>query len=126
MREHLENGGSLSESKMRKIKRGHSVTGGLKMRVNVAAHTRHIFLGGAPGVGPFFLKFFYLFFFFFFTFENDRNLFWVYQNGNFLPGKSISQREKNQEKMTLPPQKNMSVICYAPAGKALAMPRGGG
>ena len=28
---------------------------------------------------------------FFFTFQN---LFWVYQNGNFLPGKSISRREK--------------------------------
>ena len=38
------------------------------------------------------------FFFFFFFFENDENLFWVYQNGNFLPGKSISRREKNQEK----------------------------
>ena len=43
-----------------------------------------------------------------FTFENDGNLFCVYQNGNFLPGKSISRREKNQEK-TLPPQKNMPV-----------------
>ena len=37
-------------------------------------------------------------FFLLFTFENDENLFWVYQNGNFLPGKSISRREKNQEK----------------------------
>ena len=27
---------------------GHSVTGGLKMGVNVAAHTRHIFLGSSP------------------------------------------------------------------------------
>ena len=32
--------------------------------------------------------------FFPFTFQNDENLFWVYQNGNFLPGKSISHREK--------------------------------
>ena len=31
-----------------KIKRGHLVTGGLKMGVSVAAHTRHIFLGSAP------------------------------------------------------------------------------
>ena len=31
-----------------KKKGGHSVTGGLKMGVNVAAHTRHIFLGSAP------------------------------------------------------------------------------
>ena len=29
------------------------------------------------------------FFFLLFTFENDGNLFWVYQNGNFLPGKII-------------------------------------
>ena len=29
-------------------KRGHPVTGGLKMGVNVAAHTRHTFLGSAP------------------------------------------------------------------------------
>ena len=49
--------------------------------------------------------FFFFFFFFFFTFENDRNLFWVYQNGYFLPGKSISRREKKSGKMTLPPQK---------------------
>ena len=42
--------------------------------------------------------FFFFFFFLLFTFENDENLFWVYQNGNFLPGKSISRREKNQKK----------------------------
>ena len=51
----------------------------------------------------------FFFSFLLFTFEKDHNLFWVYQNGNFLPGKSISRREKNQEKMTLPPQKNMPV-----------------
>ena len=38
------------------------------------------------------------FFILLFTFENDENLFWVYQNGNFLPGKNISLREKNLEK----------------------------
>ena len=37
---------------------------------------------------------FFFFFFLLFTFENDEN----YQNGNFLPGKNISRREKNQEK----------------------------
>ena len=37
------------------------------------------------------------FFFFLFTFQNHWNLFWVYQNGNFLPGKKISRQEKNQE-----------------------------
>ena len=53
--------------------------------------------------------FFFFFFFLLFTFENDENLFWVYQNGNFLPGKNISGREKKSGKMTLPPQKNMPV-----------------
>ena len=48
--------------------------------------------------GPFF-------FFLLFTFENDKNLFWVYQNGNLLPGKSISRREKNQEKWLRPLRK---------------------
>ena len=51
-----------------------------------------------------------LFFFPLFTFENDGNLFWVYQNGNFLPGKNISRQEKKSGKMTLPPQKNMPVM----------------
>ena len=54
------------------------------------------------------------FFFLLFTFENDENLFWVYQNGNFLPGKSISRREKKSGKMTLPPQKNMPVTPLPP------------
>ena len=49
--------------------------------------------------------FFFFFFFLLFTFENDENLFWVYQNGNFLPGKSISRREKNQEKWLCPLRK---------------------
>ena len=31
---------------------GHSVTGGLKMGVNVAAHTRHIFLGSPTPTPP--------------------------------------------------------------------------
>ena len=42
------------------------------------------------------------FFVFVFVFLNDYNLFWVYQNGNFLPG-------KNQEKWLCPPQKNFPV-----------------
>ena len=47
----------------------------------------------------FFILFHFIFFFFLlFTFENDENLFWFYQNGNFLPGKNISRQEKNQEK----------------------------
>ena len=36
-------------------------------------------------------------FFFGFHFSNHWNLFRVYQNGNFLPGKSFSRREKIQE-----------------------------
>ena len=32
-------------------KGGHSVTGGLKMGVSMAAHTRHVFLGSAPPGG---------------------------------------------------------------------------
>ena len=59
--------------------------------------------------------FFFFFFFLLFTFEN-KNLFWVYQNGNFLPGKNISCWEINEEKWLLPPQKNMPVtplqLCY--------------
>ena len=43
-------------------------------------------------------KFVCLFVFLIFTFENEGNLFWVYQTGNFLPGKDISRQEKNQEK----------------------------
>ena len=49
--------------------------------------------------GPFF------FFFLLFTFENDRNLFWVYQNGKFSTGKKHSRREKNQEKWLCPLRK---------------------
>ena len=53
---------------------------------------------------------FFFFFFLLFTFENDGNLFWVYQNGNFLPGKKKHFTPgKKSGKMTLPPQKNMSV-----------------
>ena len=53
-----------------------------------------------------------IFFFFFLlvTFQNHSNLFWVYQNGNFLPGISISHQEKKSGKMTLPPQKNFPVM----------------
>ena len=35
-------------AKCEKEKEGHSVTGGSKKGVNVAAHTRHIVLGSAP------------------------------------------------------------------------------
>ena len=45
-------------------------------------------------------------FFFSFHFSKPLKLFWVYQNGNFLPGESISRREKSG-KMTLPPLKNV-------------------
>ena len=38
-------------AKCEKQKGGHSVTGGLKMGVSVAADTRHIFLGSAPPPG---------------------------------------------------------------------------
>ena len=51
-----------------------------------------------------------LFFSFFFTFENDENLFWVYQNGNFLQGKSISRRGKKKNDFA-PSEK---YACYAP------------
>ena len=48
----------------------------------------------------------------FFTFQNHWNLLWVYQNGNFLPGKSISLWEKHQEKWLWPraPSKNIRVM----------------
>ena len=60
--------------------------------------------------GPFF-------FFLLFTFENDGNLFWVYQNGNFFTRKKHFMPGKIPGKMTLPPQKNMPVtplICDTP------------
>ena len=47
--------------------------------------------------------FFFFFFFFHFTFENDGNLFWVYQNANFLSGKHISRREKKSGKKYFAP-----------------------
>ena len=55
-----------------------------------------------------FFSFFFFFFFFWllFTFQNDQNLFWVYQNGNFLPEKAFHAREKNQEKWLCPLRKN--------------------
>ena len=67
-----------------------------------------------------FLFFFLSFFFCFSLFRTTEScfrstkmgifyLFWVYQNGNFLSGKSISRQEKNQEKMTLPPLRNIPV-----------------
>ena len=53
--------------------------------------------------------FFFFFFFLLFTFEKDGNLFWVYQNGKFLPGKKHFTPGKKSGKMTFPPQKNMPV-----------------
>ena len=44
--------------------------------------------------------FFFFFFFFFLLFKTTE--IWVYQNRNFLPGKSISRGEKNQEKLLCP------------------------
>ena len=49
------------------------------------------------------------FFFLLFTFENNRNLFWVYENGNFSTGKKHFTPAKKSGNMTLPPQKNMPV-----------------
>ena len=51
------------------------------------------------------LFFFFFFFFLLFTFQNHSNLFWVYQNGNFLPGKRLFKPGKKSRKMTLPPPK---------------------
>ena len=51
VREHVENGGHSVRATCEKIKGGHSVRGGLKMGVNVAAHPRHVFLGSAPPPG---------------------------------------------------------------------------
>ena len=49
-------------------------------------------------------------FFLLFTFEHHWNLFWVYQNGSFLPGKNISRHEKIR-KNDAPSEKYSS---YAP------------
>ena len=57
--------------------------------------------------------FFFFFSFLLFIFEKDGNLFWVYQNGNFLPGKSHFHAGKKSGKMTLLPQKNMPVTPLA-------------
>ena len=57
--------------------------------------------------GLFFFGFLFFIFYFFllFTFQNHYNLFWVYQNGNFLQGKSISRQEKIREKRLCPLRK---------------------
>ena len=47
----------------------------------------------------------------FFTFQNDWNLFWVNKNGNFLPGKSFSHREKIRKNGFAPSEK---FSCYTP------------
>ena len=54
--------------------------------------------------------FFFFFFFFAFHFESDENLFWVYQNGNFLPGKNISRREKNDQEKWLCPLRKICLL----------------
>ena len=56
------------------------------------------------------LFFFFFFFFWLFTFENGGNLYWVYQNGNFVTGKKHFTQGKKSGKMTLPPQKNMPLM----------------
>ena len=56
--------------------------------------------------------FFFVFaFFFFFAFKNDGNMFSVYQNGNFLPGRNISHREKIRKSDFAPSE---GYACYAP------------
>ena len=50
--------------------------------------------------------FFFFFFFLLFHFKNHWNLFWVYQNQNFLPGKKHFMLGK----MTLPPLKIISLV----------------
>ena len=58
---------------------------------------------------------------FFFTFENDKNVFWVYQNGDFLSKKKKKKKKKKHftpgkksGKMALTPQKNMPVTPLLP------------
>ena len=52
----------------------------------------------------FFLLFLHL------IFQNHWNLFWVFQNKNFLLGKSVSHWEKNQEKWLCPSEKYSSYV----------------
>ena len=62
--------------------------------------------------------FFFLFFFLLFNFQNHWNLFWVYQNGNFLPGRKTFTPGKKSGKMTLPPLKNIPLTpLHAPKRK---------
>ena len=58
----------------------------------------------------FFVCVFLFFVFLLFTFQNHWNLFWVYQNGNFLLGKSISCQEKIQEKLLCSSLKNFPLM----------------
>ena len=62
--------------------------------------------------GLFFFVFVFFFLFLLFTFENHSNFFWVYQNGNFLPGKIISTPVKKSGKNDFAPSEKYS--CYAP------------
>ena len=62
----------------------------------------------------FFLFCFVLFcFFWLFTFQNHCYLFWVFQNLNFLPGKSISRREKKFRKNDFAPSEKYSSYASA-------------
>ena len=54
----------------------------------------------------------FFFFFWLFTFENDNNLFWVYQNGNFLLEKIFHAGKKIRKNDFAPSEK---YACYAPA-----------
>ena len=54
------------------------------------------------------------FFFLLFTFENDGNLFWVYQNGDFIPGKAFYAGKKSGKNDFAPSEK---YACYGPVCK---------
>ena len=68
-------------------------------------------VGKAIKRGELFFFFFFFFFFLLFTFENDGNLFWVHQNGNFLPGKAFHAGKKIRKNDFAPSEK---YACYAP------------
>ena len=68
------------------------------------------------------------FFFSFFLascFSKPLNLFWVYQNGNFLPGKSISRRGKHKEKLLCPSEKISLAALQTPFQFAAPPPKKG-
>ena len=89
------------EEKLRKKKENCKREGG-KLEMEVGKVIK-------KGWGPFF---FFFFFFFHFTFENDGNLFWVYQNGIFYREKAFHTRKKIRGNDFGPSEK---YACYAPA-----------